>query len=745
MTIVGEAELDVRAVGNHFSADLNQVVKPGMAQAGAAAETAAGRGKKAFSLMFSTIRDSSSGAFAPVVELMSHVENVMDDLHAKSLALKATAAGAAGLGVGTGLQAFASKEQAAQAQLSDAISNTGHVYEEYGNQIEKTVKHGEHFGVQSYQTMDVLNRLTLATNDPAKALKDYQVVLDMAAARHMSVTRAAQMLASAYGGNTRIFRMFGLSVANQNKELADAKKADETAATAADKLKKARQNLADVEARIGAGRRGHAASAAQLASAEARVGTATAAVQVTEFKHGQQSPQATAARDRLAAAEANLAKVRAQGTGSTKLTVAQEIELRKAHDAVTTAEQKVTDATATKTKADAAAKDAAQGVDGIIAQLSTRLSGQAASSVDNFSGRVHAMTAEVEDQVSSFGAHYGPALTTASSGLMALGAVMTISQAIAARFRGSNLDAAASEVLVGDAAETSAGKVEAGTATMATSGAANLGRLAGAVGGVALAIGTVAVGSATAHSGAGGAAATSLMGAVSGAMIGLSMGGAFGAAIGGAVGGLAGLALHFHDAASQADGMSTSVKRLSDNLKTALQLDKGMAGAQVSDTLTSWFLQHPATAQEFQKAGIGMSDITSYLASGGHNLGAMGSPLHKALAPGLDASGYAEFAPGTDLIRKYLPQLLQAYGGAASAASSVLALQNTPAYKAPAAARIAGGPGGHTTSQLTAIHHTALNIEHNTRKTAQHAKDTHDAIVRSGSGKPLYSPSLATL
>lgn len=758
MTIIGEAELDIRAVGGHFTSDVDRTVKPGMRKAGDAAEGAAGRGKKAFSLMFDTIRDSASGAFAPITELMSHVSSVMEDLKAKSVSLKLTAAGAAGLGVGTGLQAFASKEQAAQAQLSDAISNTGHVYEEYGGQIEETVKHGEKFGVLSYQTMDVLNRLTLATNDPAKALKNYQVVLDMAAARHMSVTRAAQMLASAYGGNTRVFRMFGLSVTDQNKALAEAKKADDAASAASDKLKKARQNLLDVEARIGASRKTHVASAAQVASAEARVQSASASVATTEFKHGRLSPQAAAARSRLAAAEANLQKIQSTGHGVTKLTVSQQIELRKAHEAVTEALKNAKKTTAEKTTADAAAKTAAKGVDDIVRQLSDRLNGQAVASVDNFTGHMHALGAELEDHVSTFGAKYGPEVSTVSGGLMALGATMTIVQGIAGKFRTANLEAAASEAAVGDGALGAAGKVEAGSGAMAGAGIRNFGRLAGAVAGVALAIGTTKVASATGGQGAKGGAETSLMGAVSGAVIGLSIGGPMGAAIGGVAGALAGLALHFRAAAGDADKFKKQVDDLSASLQTALGLDKGLAGEATHQAFQQFLGKKPEFAHQLAQYGVSENQLIAYAQSGKES---------SSIAAAFGAANAGKFGgtKGRETFIGNINSLLQAYGTAADANTDLTAITgnggkgtyNTkypgmpPGWHPPMAIPSGyQGPGsalgaGSSNGQLTSIHMTLMQIQHNTAKGAAHTKELHTTVQRNGRIQIGRSPELATL
>lgn len=612
MTIVGTAELDVRAVGSHFDADLQKNAMPGMRKLGDESERAAGRGRKAFGVMFQAIRESSAGALAPVTELLGHVQGVADELHSKSIGLKVAAAGAAGLGVGAGLQTFSSKEVASQQQLSAAIDQTGHTYEEYAGQIEGTVKKGEKFGYLAYQTMDVLNRLTIATNDPTKALKDYQVALDMAAARHMPVTRAAQMLGYIYGGNTRAARMFGVTLVDQNKVIAEAKKKTDAHTKAVEAQKKAAQNLADVEARLGAVHGKAGASADQVASARARVASATSAAQVAEFKHGAQSPQYASARAKLVAAEEHLNTVLADTGTAAKLTVSQEIELRKAHQALDDANKKVTSTTKDMTDAQKKAKDATNNADDAINQIAKRLSGQAAASADTWSGHLRAAGAVLEDHISQIGTKYGGAITAFSTGVMALGTVIEISRGGFGRLKASTDAAKTSTQELGVAEETTATQTEVSTSRAAAASERNMGRIAGAVAGVAMAIGaTMAVGSATAGAGAKGAAATSLTGALSGAIVGLSVGGPFGAAVGGAVGLLGGLATHFHDAASKADGMTTAVKNLAGELSTAFTADKYTLGAQ-SKTAIEGFLAQKGNAggtQDLAKAGVSIDDI----------------------------------------------------------------------------------------------------------------------------------------
>ena len=126
-------------------------------------------------------------------------------------------AGGAIAGVGAGLSAIGSKEQASHQQLQAAISATGHDYEEYGKKIEGAIKHQENFGNSANETQDALRILTSATNDPAKALQFWNTTADLAAAKHISLSDAATKVGKAYNGNTRILKEFGIQVAKAAK------------------------------------------------------------------------------------------------------------------------------------------------------------------------------------------------------------------------------------------------------------------------------------------------------------------------------------------------------------------------------------------------------------------------------------------------------------------------------------------------------------------------------------------------
>lgn len=789
MTIVGQAELDIRAVGAHFTSDIQTVVKPGMATTAAEGSKAAANVGKSFGVMWRSVSQSGQGALSPIADIVDHISSVSDEIHSKSLGLRATAVGAAGLGIGAGLQMLGSREQTAQAQLADAVSNTGHAYEEYGQQIEDTVKHGEHFGQNAADTLDILSTLTTASGSTKEALNRYQLVLDMAARRHIDATSAAKLLASAYAGNTRIFKLFGINVSDQTKAVAAATAADKAHVDATDKLKTARQNLKDVEARIADSRSKSATSTSSLLSAEASLKSAQASADSARFQHGSASPQYAAALARVSAAEARLTELRQKGTQQDGMSVSQQIELRKANEAVAAAEKNVTQTASDQTKAHKDAAGAAKGTDDIMNQLSKRLSGQASDAADTFTGHLKAIGATFEDDAAKIGTKYGPAITAVSTGILGLGTIMTGAQGIMARFRDRNAETAASEESVGTAATTAAGEVEAGTAEMAAASERNLrGRFVGAVGIAVGALGSFEVGKHSSSS-----TSATLGGAVTGLITGLAVGGPFGAAIGAAGGALVGLAGHFMETRSSVDKTKVALQEMESELANVLKLDKGVAGANVKGFINDYLKQHPDFTHQLAGAGVTSKDLFNYITTGAQsgklagllNLAsqdpqrvydvdrdpATGRIMHKAQddaevrqinaakeivamleafkAAMKEATDYLNVAGGRHHRRGHRAAGGPTYAGGAYLVGEngpeLLTMGNTSGYVHP---DVRGGDGSAMVAELRALRMDVLQVVHAARSTTRATEDVPHGVARAlrGTGSRKFSsPSLATM
>lgn len=77
--------------------------------------------------------------------------------------------------------------------------------------------------------------------------------------------------------------------------------------------------------------------------------------------------------------------------------------------------------------------------------LADVVAGQAAAASDTFSGKIKGVTTAVEDQVSAFGAKYGPAITAAGAGITAFGGIVEGASAAINAMRNSELLATVAE------------------------------------------------------------------------------------------------------------------------------------------------------------------------------------------------------------------------------------------------------------------------------------------------------------
>ena len=125
--------------------------------------------------------------------------------------------GGALAGVGIGLQAIGSKDQAAHQQLQAAVEATGASYDDYERQVEAAIKTQEKFGDSADQTQDALRILTRPPNSPTKALHLLSTATDLAAAKHESLSDAATSLGKVYNGNTRLLKEFGIHRRNTGR------------------------------------------------------------------------------------------------------------------------------------------------------------------------------------------------------------------------------------------------------------------------------------------------------------------------------------------------------------------------------------------------------------------------------------------------------------------------------------------------------------------------------------------------
>jgi hypothetical protein len=310
---------------------------------------------------------NQTGVLGPFNEALAGVGQTIQTVaeHIHDLPLALAGIGAGVAGIGTGLSVLGSKDQTAHAQLQSAVAATGKSYSDYSDQIEAAIKHQEHFGNTAAQTQDALSALTEATGDPAKALQLLNTATDLAAAKHISLTSAAGQMAKAYNGSTKVFKEFGIQVTTTTKVASEMAKAQGEVARADTASDKAKQHLSDVMLEL---------------------------------------------------------------SGKTKLSVSDHLRLRDAQDAVTKAAQGQSQAHLDLQKAQQDSKDATLANGKAMDILASKLKGQAADAADTFTGKLKSIKATIEDQVSTIGQKYGPALQGAGAAMAGLGAAMKIGQ-----------------------------------------------------------------------------------------------------------------------------------------------------------------------------------------------------------------------------------------------------------------------------------------------------------------------------
>lgn len=342
--------------------------------------------------------------------------------------------GATAAGIGAASMMIGAPIKQAHDQLKQAIDDSGHSLEEYGKQFDEAKKHAIKFA--SGEEVDkALTTLTTNMKDPALALQYLSKTEDIAAVKHISLSDAATMVGKAYANPTRLAKAFGDTIekaVNPVKEAAAAAKAHETASSA---LGRAQQALADTEARLGVVHAAHTVSTQGVTNAESKLAAAQErltdleAVDATKKKLSIQEQQAlahaheavTKAQEGLVLAHAKVGAAQDALNAKGGITVANQIALRKAQDAVASAEGSVATSTAAMGKA---AQDATQpnlSFDQVMTKIGTQTAGQMDASTNNLKGTLNGLKNTAMEAVGTFGNKFGPALTGAGAAASILG------------------------------------------------------------------------------------------------------------------------------------------------------------------------------------------------------------------------------------------------------------------------------------------------------------------------------------
>lgn len=333
-----------------------------MSETATNAEKATGRIGGAFSKVGGVIGGEFGGILGRVGEGISQVGDKSGKLSSSLLV-----GGGVVTGMGTALSMMGAGHKQAADQLEQAVKNTGKSFEEYRGQFDKTITKQEGFGHSAIDTQEALRKLTQSTNDPKKALAEMGLVSDLAAAKHISLSDAADTVSKVLiGKGAKALTQFGIVM----------------------------------------GQTGNAAK--DLAAAQAGVTKATtvheaALLKLHQLEEVQHAKKVLSVADHIA-----LQNAQAKVTQST--------------DALTVAQQKVTtaqDKTKTSTNAIQDSVDA----------LSKKVDGQASKSVDNFGAQINIARVRLTDWGASMGEKVGPVLTALGPMLMIVGVAMDLFRA----------------------------------------------------------------------------------------------------------------------------------------------------------------------------------------------------------------------------------------------------------------------------------------------------------------------------
>lgn len=133
--------------------------------------------------------------------------------------------GTAAIGLGTEAIHLADTWEKSHARLTAAVKASGTAMSSIAPQISKLDKSFEKYGQTNAQTEAALARLTQATNDPKKALKEMGLVANIAAARHIDLEAAATLVGKVMQGNTTVLKRMGIDLGLVNGGLLQQKNA----------------------------------------------------------------------------------------------------------------------------------------------------------------------------------------------------------------------------------------------------------------------------------------------------------------------------------------------------------------------------------------------------------------------------------------------------------------------------------------------------------------------------------------
>lgn len=279
-------------------------------------------GREAF-LVVGSAMDATGAKVGPLATAFYRIDMIFDSMDRKSGKIQRlfTGIGVAGMAAGGLILAASAKEQSAVADLQGAVENSGKSWADYRHELEATAAAQKHFGTSKTEALTALATLTRASRDPAQAMKDLALAEDLHAAKHIPLQQAAEAIAAAYGGSTKLLKGLGIAVkdlVNPEQELTKAQH-DQAAAAAA--MSTAQQHLSDIRARV----------AQAEADAQEKYRAKLQSARDAEQQANQRVADSTA---RVADARRNLRDVEQQVHEATQLTIDDAYQLLGAQNSL---------------------------------------------------------------------------------------------------------------------------------------------------------------------------------------------------------------------------------------------------------------------------------------------------------------------------------------------------------------------------------------------------------------------------
>lgn len=215
-----------------------------------------------------------------------------------------------------------------EKSLEIALADHGQSLDALRPKIDEATKAGEQYGFNAADTEGAITSLTEANLSYADVEKALPSIMDLAVAKHLSLTDAADAYSKAVYGNAKILKQFGVILPAVSASAADMTKAQDKLTKSQEALGHAQDNLALLTQSLTA--KQHLSVSDQIALRKAHDAVTAAIAQ-----HGAGSAQAAKAEQALSDKEALL-------TAKMKLSAADAVKLKDAQQKVADATKNVT-------------------------------------------------------------------------------------------------------------------------------------------------------------------------------------------------------------------------------------------------------------------------------------------------------------------------------------------------------------------------------------------------------------------